>query len=144
MKTATVLSILACALSANASHLLLRRENEDYRNRPDYPSYADLPKYGYNKYGGNAEHPETNPVIKKPATPDTNTKTTSSSSSSSGCLPRSRIEPLVDKYIATFAGITDGGAVAKTVFDENFKLYSQSIWWVTSPDVIAKHGAVSR
>ncbi|KAJ4173044.1 hypothetical protein NW754_012049 [Fusarium falciforme] len=136
MKTTAVL-FLACALSANASHHL-RRENDDYRNQPDYPSYADLPKYGYNKYGGNAEHPETNPVIKKPAAPATNTKTTTSSSA---CLPRTQIAPLVDKYIATFSGITDGGAVAKTVFDENFKFYSQSIWWVTSPDVIAKHGA---
>lgn len=137
MKTTAVL-FLACALSANASHH--RRENDDYRNRPDYPNYADLPKYGYNKYGGNAEHPETNPVIKKPAAPATNTKSTTSSSA---CLPRTKIEPLVDKYIAALSGITDGGAAVKSVFDVNFKLYSQSIWWVTSPDVIAKHGAVS-
>ncbi|KAK7414635.1 hypothetical protein QQX98_006492 [Neonectria punicea] len=56
------------------------------------------------------------------------------------CWPRKHLEDLVPKYIESFNGITDGGKQIKEVFDPEFKLYSQSVWWVIGkPNVVEEH-----
>ncbi|KAJ4261696.1 hypothetical protein NW762_007134 [Fusarium torreyae] len=151
MKASLALSVLACAVSTTATSI--------HRRAPDglLPA-AGIPKGGYNAYGGNYDHPETNkfqPVGQKQASnsgasnPNANSNTKSNSNtdkkattettSSTKCIAKTKLESIVNKYVATFSGITDGGALAKTIFEEDFKLYSQSVWWTTSSKQISKY-----
>ena len=60
------------------------------------------------------------------------------------CIPKATLEQIVPKYVSAFSGITDGGKEARTVFDANIEVYSQSQWWTSGrPDVVDAHGAVS-
>ncbi|KAJ3512005.1 hypothetical protein NM208_g15370 [Fusarium decemcellulare] len=129
MKTSAALSLAVYALSATAS--IVRRAPGTQR---DLPAFA-IPKSGFNKEGGNSDHPDTNqPVkVKSPTTSHANKHTDSS------CLTRAKLEPLVDKYLATFAGVTDGGKQARQTFESDFKLYSQSVWWTTASDTIDRY-----
>ncbi|KAF5019953.1 hypothetical protein F66182_8031 [Fusarium sp. NRRL 66182] len=143
MKASLALSVLACAISSTATSI--------HRRAPDnlLPAAGIPIKAGYNAFGGNYDHPETNkyqPVGQKQAAnsgasnPSSNSNTNKNknkntqkaTTESAGCLSKSKLESIVNKYVATFSGITDGGALARTIFDENFKLYSQSIWWTSS------------
>ncbi|KAF5001824.1 hypothetical protein FGRMN_799 [Fusarium graminum] len=142
MKASLVLSVLACAVSTTATNM---------HRRDNFLPAAGIPKGGYNAYGGNYEHPETNkfqPVGQKQASnsgtgnPTANTNNNNkaaSKSSSSKCISKSKLESIVNKYVATFSGITDGGALAKTIFEEDVKFYSQSIWWTASSKKINKY-----
>lgn len=59
------------------------------------------------------------------------------------CIPRAKLEEIVPKYVAGFAGIEDGGKQVREVFDENVDIYSQSQWWASgAPDVVAAHAEV--
>ncbi|KAM0192991.1 hypothetical protein ACHAPI_007939 [Fusarium lateritium] len=149
MKTSLVLSALVFAVSATATNVHRRADNL-------LPA-AGIPKAGYNAYGGNYEHQETNkwqPVGQKQAsssgagkaTANTNANTNSNkaasnkaASTTAKCISKSKLESIVNKYVSTFSGITDGGALAKTIFEEDVKFYSQSVWWTSSSKKINKY-----
>lgn len=60
------------------------------------------------------------------------------------CLPQSRLEEVQTIYVDTYSGISDGGKAARTAFEDDFKTYSQSLWWVVGkPDVVAASAKVS-
>ncbi|KAH7257786.1 hypothetical protein BKA59DRAFT_471112 [Fusarium tricinctum] len=142
MKASLVLSALVCAVSTTATSMHRRADNL-------LPA-AGIPKAGYNAYGGNYDHPETNkfqPVGQKQASssgasnPSSNANTNSNKavSKTPKCISKSKLESIVNKYVATFSGITDGGALAKTIFEEDVKFYSQSVWWTSSSKKINKY-----
>jgi hypothetical protein len=146
MKASLVLSALVCAVSTTATSMHRRADNL-------LPA-AGIPKAGYNAYGGNYDHPETNkfqPVGQKQASssgasnPSSNANTNSNKavSKTPKCISKSKLESIVNKYVATFSGITDGGALAKTIFEEDVKFYSQSVWWTSSSKKINKYAKVS-
>lgn len=150
MKTSLVLSVLVCAVSATATNMHRRADN--------FLPAAGIPKAGYNAYGGNYDHPETNkfqPVGQKQASSSGASNPSSSANANSNsnsnkvasktqkCISKSKLESLVNKYVATFSGITDGGALARTIFEEDVKFYSQSIWWTSSSKKINKYAKVS-
>lgn len=152
MKASVALSILACAISSATSI--------HHRRADNLLPAAGIPKAGYNAYGGNYEHQETNqfqPVGQKQTSSNsgsttntnnnnkntnTNTKATTESSSKK-CISKGKLESIVNKYVSTFSGITDGGALARTIFQEDVKFYSQSIWWTSSSSKINKYAKVS-
>lgn len=148
MKSSLVLSALVCAVSATATNIHRRADN--------FLPAAGIPKAGYNAYGGNYDHQETNkfqPVGQKQASnsgasnPSSNANANSNSNKAASktpkCISKSKLESIVNKYVATFSGITDGGALAKTIFEEDVKFYSQSIWWTSSSKKINKYAKVS-
>ena len=152
MKVSITLSILACAISSATSI--------HHRRADNFLPAAGIPKAGYNAYGGNYDHQETNqfqPVGQKQTSSSsgstsntnnnnkntkTNTKATTESSSTK-CISKGKLESIVNKYVSTFSGITDGGALARTIFQEDVKFYSQSIWWTSSSSKINKYAKVS-
>ncbi|KAF4949649.1 hypothetical protein FGADI_8712 [Fusarium gaditjirri] len=136
MKASLALSVLACAISTTAKNI--------HRRADGILPAAGIPKAGYNAYGGNYEHPETNkyqPVGQKQTSSSdaTNTGGKKATTQSAKCISRSKLESIVNKYVSTFSGITDGGALAKTIFEEDVKFYSQSIWWTSSSSKINKY-----
>ncbi|KAF5588359.1 hypothetical protein FPANT_6636 [Fusarium pseudoanthophilum] len=139
MKAYLALSILACAISTSAKNI--------HRRADGVLPAAGIPvKAGYNAYGGNYDHPETNkyqPVGQKQASTGssgaTNTGGKKATAQSTKCISKSKLESIVNKYVSTFSGITDGGALARTIFDEDVKFYSQSIWWTSSSSKINKY-----
>ncbi|KAF4344840.1 hypothetical protein FBEOM_1126 [Fusarium beomiforme] len=134
MKACLALSILAYAVSATATNIHRRADSS-------LPAGA-IPKAGYNAYGGNYDHPETNnyqPVGQKQASSSGASNPSKTAAQSTKCISRSKLESIVNKYVSTFSGITDGGALAKTIFEEDFKFYSQSIWWTSSSKQIQKY-----
>jgi hypothetical protein len=143
MKAYLALSILACAISTSAKNIHRRADNI-------LPAAGIPVKAGYNAYGGNYDHPETNkyqPVGQKQASTDssgtTNTGGKKATAQSTKCISKSKLESIVNKYVSTFSGITDGGALARTIFDEDVKFYSQSIWWTSSSAKINKYAKVN-
>lgn len=148
MKTSLVLSALVCAVSATATNI--------HRRADTLLPAAGIPKAGYNAYGGNYDHPETNkfePVGQKQASgsgtnnpssnANSNTNSNKAVSKAPKCISKSKLESIVNKYVATFSGITDGGALARTIFEEDVKFYSQSVWWTSSSKKINKYAKVS-
>ena len=140
MKAYLALSILACAISTTAKNI--------HRRADGFLPAAGIPKGGYNAYGGNYDHPETNkfqPVGQKQASSSgaTNTGGKKATTQSTKCISKSKLESIVNKYVSTFSGITDGGALAKTIFEEDVKFYSQSIWWTSSSSKINKYAKVN-
>ncbi|RFN43798.1 hypothetical protein FIE12Z_11964 [Fusarium flagelliforme] len=149
MKASVALSILACAISSATSI--------HHRRADNFLPAAGIPKAGYNAYGGNYDHQETNqfqPVGQKQTSSSSgsttntnnnnnkNTKTdtkATTESSSKKCISKGKLESIVNKYVSTFSGITDGGALARTIFQEDVKFYSQSIWWTSSSSKINKY-----
>ncbi|KAH7270800.1 uncharacterized protein BKA55DRAFT_552750 [Fusarium redolens] len=136
MKAYIALSILACAVSSTATNI--------HRRADGILPVAGIPKGGYNAYGGNYDHPETNkyqPVGQKQASNSgaTNSGGKKATTQSTKCISRSKLESIVNKYVSTFSGITDGGALARTIFQEDVKFYSQSIWWTSSSSQINKY-----
>ncbi|PNP77743.1 hypothetical protein FNYG_08824 [Fusarium nygamai] len=137
MKAYLALSILACAISTSAKNT--------HRRADGVLPAAGIPvKAGYNAYGGNYDHPETNkyqPVGQKQASSSgaTNTGGKKAATQNTKCISKSKLESIVNKYVSTFSGITDGGALARTIFDEDVKFYSQSIWWTSSSSKINKY-----
>ncbi|KAF4456435.1 hypothetical protein F53441_1439 [Fusarium austroafricanum] len=139
MKASLALSILACAISTTATNI--------HRRANGFLPAAGVPKSGYNSYGGNYDHPETNkfkPVGQKQAAgsgssnPQSDTKADTQSKTTK-CISKSKLESIVNKYVSTFSGITDGGALARTIFEDDVKFYSQSIWWTSSSKQINKY-----
>ncbi len=49
-----------------------------------------------------------------------------------GCLTDVESDKLFQAYVATFDGVTDGGAVVNKSFTPDFALYSQSGWWTSA------------
>jgi hypothetical protein len=140
MKAYIALSILACAVSSTATNI--------HRRADGILPVAGIPKGGYNAYGGNYDHPETNkyqPVGQKQASNSgaTNSGGKKATTQSTKCISRSKLESIVNKYVSTFSGITDGGALARTIFQEDVKFYSQSIWWTSSSSQINKYAQVN-
>ncbi|KAF9765963.1 hypothetical protein IL306_001701 [Fusarium sp. DS 682] len=138
MKAYLALSILACAVSTTATNIHRRADN--------FLPAAGIPKAGYNAYGGNYDHPETNkyqPVGQKQASnsgagsPSSGDK--KATTQSTKCISKNKLESIVNKYVSTFSGITDSGALAKTIYEEDVKFYSQSIWWTSSSKQINKY-----
>jgi hypothetical protein len=148
MKASLALSILACVISTTAKSIHHRRADS-------YLPAAAIPKGGYNAYGGNYDHPETNqfqPVgQKQTSSSDSSSSTTNkdtttdkkATTQSTKCISKGKLESIVNKYVSTFSGITDGGDLAKTIFQDNVKFYSQSIWWTASSKKINKYAKVS-
>ncbi|KAF4977580.1 hypothetical protein FZEAL_5951 [Fusarium zealandicum] len=117
MKT-SIFSVTALALSVTASGLPVygKYNKEVNRAQPDFPSFGNLPKSGY-----------------------TNNKATNAETSGY-CISKELLKETVDKYIATFSGITDGGQMTKLYFDDDVRVYSQSAWWAASEAAITKYG----
>ncbi|KAJ9425937.1 hypothetical protein QL093DRAFT_2575500 [Fusarium oxysporum] len=105
MKVSLVLYVLACAFSAMASSI---------RQLPSPRGHPHIAKYGYNKYY------------------DEETNEESYQGKAMTCVPRDKLEALLNQYISTFSGIEDGGRMAKKTFDEDLKIYSQTRWWITT------------
>ncbi|KAL4727191.1 hypothetical protein ACLX1H_006092 [Fusarium chlamydosporum] len=137
MKASLALSILACAITTTATSL--------HRRADAYLPAAGIPKGGYNAYGGNYDHPETNkyqPIGQKQTSSTSSSKDNTkkaTTESTSKCMSKSKLESIVNKYVSTFSGITDGGALARTIFNEDVKFYSQSVWWTSSSKKIDKY-----
>ncbi|WAO93459.1 Hypothetical protein NCS54_01100700 [Fusarium falciforme] len=117
MKASLVLSVLACALSATASSIRRKHSNDADNGAEGFTHHGDtshLSKYEYHKHY--IEETNENPYEGKAAK----------------CVPRSKLEVLLDQYISTFSGIEDGGRTARKTFDEDLKIYSQTRWWITT------------
>ncbi|KAM0358775.1 hypothetical protein ACHAO7_002760 [Fusarium culmorum] len=140
MKASLALSVLACAISTAATSIHHRRAD-------NYLPAAGIPKAGYNAYGGNYDHPDTNkyqPVGQKQTSSNSGSTTSKNTdkkatTQTAKCMSKGKLESIVNKYVSTFSGITDGGALAKTIFNDNVKFYSQSIWWTASSSKINKY-----
>ncbi|CCT61611.1 uncharacterized protein FFUJ_01900 [Fusarium fujikuroi IMI 58289] len=132
MKAYLALSILACAISTSAKNI--------HRRADAILPAAGIPvKGGYNAYGGNYDHPETNkyqPVGQKQASSSSTTTTggKKATTQTTKCISKSKLESIVNKYVSTFSGITDGGALAKTIFEED---------WTSSSSKINKYAKVN-
>lgn len=117
MKASLVVSVLACALWATASSIRRKHSNDADNGTEGFPHDRDSPhlsKYEYNKH----YNEETNE--------------NSYQGKAAKCVPRSKLEVLLDQYISTFSGIEDGGRTARKTFDEDLKIYSQTRWWITT------------
>lgn len=144
MKASLALSVLACAISTAATSIHHRRVD-------NYLPAAGIPKAGYNAYGGNYDHPDTNkyqPVGQKQTSSSSGSTTSKNTdkkatTKAAKCISKGKLESIVNKYVSTFSGITDGGALAKTIFNDDVKFYSQSIWWTASSSKINKYAKVS-
>ncbi|KAL7754780.1 hypothetical protein ACKLNR_015450 [Fusarium oxysporum f. sp. zingiberi] len=117
MKVSLVLYVLACAFSAMASSIRRKHSNDADNNAENFHPHESIPhiaKYGYNKYY------------------DEETNEESYQGKAMTCVPRDKLEALLNQYISTFSGIEDGGRMAKKTFDEDLKIYSQTRWWITT------------
>lgn len=117
MKVSLVLYVLACAFSAMASSIRRKHSNDADNNAENFHPHEGIPhiaKYEYNKYY------------------DEETNEESYQGKAMTCVPRDKLEALLNQYISTFSGIEDGGRMAKKTFDEDLKIYSQTRWWITT------------
>ncbi|PNP74173.1 hypothetical protein FNYG_12486 [Fusarium nygamai] len=117
MRASLVLYVLACTFSAMASSIRRKHSNDADNNAEDFPPHEDIhrmSKYEYNKYYNEERNEE------------------SYKGKGVKCVPRDKLEALLNQYISTFSGIEDGGKVAKKTFDEDLKIYSQTRWWITT------------
>ncbi|KAM5387549.1 hypothetical protein ACJA88_001901 [Fusarium oxysporum] len=117
MKVSLVLYVLACAFSAMASNIRRKHSNDADNNAENFHPHEGIPhiaKYEYNKYY------------------DEETNEESYQGKAMTCVPRDKLEALLNQYISTFSGIEDGGRMAKKTFDEDLKIYSQTRWWITT------------
>jgi hypothetical protein len=145
MKVSLALSVLACGISTAATSIHHRRAD-------NFLPAAGIPKGGYNAYGGNYDHPETNqfqPVGQKQTSSNSGSTTSKNTdkkatTQSPKCISKGKLESIVNKYVSTFSGITDGGNLAKTIFNDDVKFYSQSIWWTASSKKINKYAKVRK